>query len=245
MKQKTKAVIEGGKLLAGIRKQLVQATEPGVRLIEIDRLAEQLITQAGGKPSFRMVPGYQYSTCISVNEGVVHGVPTERKIKSGDLVSIDLGLYYLGYHTDAATSFIVGRGEEKDRQFLKTGKKALKRAIDRAKPGKRVGQISQVIQETIETAGFSCARSLTGHGIGKKLHLPPSIPCVLHGSIARTPPIERGQILAIEVIYIQGSPDLILADDGWTLHSRDGSLAALFEETILIEDNPIILTEAA
>jgi methionyl aminopeptidase len=241
--RKIKAMRKGGAMLASIRRQIEATVKPGTKLIELDRLTETLINKAGGKPSFKMVPGYRFATCLTVNEGVVHGIPTDRKIKNGDLVSIDLGMYYQGFHTDCATTVIAGKPTAEDQKFLTVGRHALKNAIAKAKADNRIGDISKAIQSTIESAGFSCSRSLTGHGIGAKLHEEPPVPCLLFQDIKKTPKLKKGQTLAIEVIYAQGSYGLSLQNDNWTLVTEDGKKAGLFEDTILITDNkPIVLT---
>ena len=240
---KNKAMQEGGAILSKIRRTIENAIAPGIKLIQLNELAEKRIEKAGGKPSFKMVPGYGFSTCITVNEGVVHGIPTKQKIRDGDLVSIDMGLYYQGFHTDAATTVIAGKPSRKDLKFLEVGKQALKKAIRKAIAGNYIGDISRAIQSTVESAGYTCSRTLTGHGIGGKLHEEPPVPCVLTEEIRKTPILKKGQTLAIEVIYTQGSHELSLEDDRWTLITKDGKKAALFEETVLItEKGPLVLT---
>jgi methionyl aminopeptidase len=241
--RKIKAMREGGAILASVRRQVLSTIEPGVKLVELDKLSETMIQKAGGQPSFKMVPGYRFATCLTVNEGVVHGIPTDRKIKNGDLVSIDVGMYYRGFHTDTATTVIAGKPAKQDQKFLEVGKLALKKALSKAKAGNRVGNISKSIQSTIESVGFSCSRSLTGHGIGAKLHEFPPVPCLLIEEINKTPKLQKGQTLAIEVIYAEGSYELSLQEDNWTLVTEDGKKAGLFEETVLITaNNPIVLT---
>lgn len=242
--RKAKAMREGGAILAAIRRQVIKAINPGVKLIELDKFTESLISKAGGLPSFKMVPGYKFATCLTVNEGVVHGIPTDRKIKNGDLVSIDVGMYYKGYHTDTATTIIAGKAKKQDQKFLEVGRLALKKAIKESKSGNRVGDISKAIQSTIESAGYTCSRSLTGHGIGTKLHEEPPVPCLLLENLKKTPKLKTGQTFAIEVIYTQGGHELCLQADNWTLTTQDRKKAGLFEETVLITDKePIVLTK--
>lgn len=244
MSDKTQAMLEGGRILAAIRRNLASEIVPGRRLRELDRLAGQWIRQAGGSPSFQMVRGYEHATCISVNEGVVHGIPSERLINDGDVVSIDIGLYYKGFHTDAATTAIAGQGSQENRRFLRSGKTALKLAIKEAVAGNRVGHISQAIQDSIESAGLTSVRTLTGHGVGRELHENPSIPGVLMDELDNTALLTSGQTLAVEVIYTQGADELVVLEDGWTLVTKDGALAGLFEETVLVGNgHPIIVTQ--
>lgn len=222
---------EGEKRLTKVLAQVLKAAQPGVSFRELDQLGEVLIKKQGGKPSFKMVPGYRWTTCINVNQGVVHGIPGEYRLRPGDLVSVDMGMFYEGLHTDEAWTVEIGT---KNKEFLKAGQKALKAAIKAARPGNRVGHISQAIEREIKAAGFKPIRALTGHGVGRKLHEEPQIPCYLPGKIKATPLLKRGMTLAIEVIYAWGKPDLVLQDDGWTVETADGSLAALFEKTVIL-----------
>lgn len=248
IKPKTKDEIalmqEGGKRLAQIKKELQEMVKAGVRAKEIDKKAEELIKKARGKPSFEMVKGYRWATCINVNEGVVHGVPGDYAFREGDLVSIDVGMFFKGYHTD--TSFTVGAGKldkEKER-FLAAGRRALKAAIDACRPGMRVAHISRAMQKVLEEKGYSPVRALSGHGIGKNLHESPQIPCFWQGNVSDSEEIPEGAVFAIEAIYTLGSPELVLSgEDKWTIATRDGKIAGLFEETVAATvQGPLILT---
>jgi len=242
----------GGKILGEVMDELVKAVKPGVSGLEIEKLANELIEKKGGKASFKMVSGYHFATCISINEGVVHGIPKNRVFKENDVVGIDCGVYYKGYHTDMSESIKVKgqkskvkieKGDEVDR-FLEVGKRTLNEAIKQAKVGNRIGHISKIIQEAIEGAGYSIVRSLVGHGVGKNLHEFPEIPGYLSKKIEKTPSIKKNMTLAIEVIYNMGKPGIThIKDDDWTIVTSDGSLSGLFERTILVtEKEPIILT---
>jgi methionyl aminopeptidase len=215
-----------------------------VSLKKLDQLAESLIKKAGGKPSFKMVKSYHWTTCINVNQGVVHGVPGDYRLKAGDLVSVDIGIFYQGFHTDMARTIRLGSKNQRDKDdFLVPGRRALKKAIKAAKPGNRVGHISAVIEKEIRRGGLSPVRNLTGHGVGRELHEEPRIHCFLKGKIEETPKLKPGMVLAIEVIYVQGKPDLVLKDDSWTIETADGQLAGLFENTIAVtKKKPLILT---
>jgi len=239
---------EGGKRLSWVLDQILKEVKPQVALWQLDKLAENLIKKQGGQPSFKMVPGYRWTTCININEGVVHGIPGEYQLKEGDLVSLDMGMFYGGFHTDMARTIRV-KGQENKRvkndEFLKVGQKALSRAISMAKAGNRVGHISQAMEEIIREAGFSPIEVLTGHGIGEKLHEEPQIPCLLSEKLEKTPLLENGMVLAVEVIYAQGKPEVVLNHDGWTIKTADGKLAGLFEDTIVIDkDKPLVLTRS-
>ena len=236
---------EGGKRLSWILSQVLKEIKPQVALCQLDRLAETLIKKQGGRPSFKMVHGYYWATCININEGIVHGIPNEYLLKENDFVSIDIGMFYQGFHLDMAQTVKVQASKQKltKDNFLKIGEKALKKAIDMAKAGNRVGHISQAMEKEIKKAGFSPIEALTGHGVGEKLHEEPQIPCFLAEKLEKTPLLENGMTLAVEVIYAQGKPDVVLANDGWTIKTADGKLSGLFEETIVVrKDQPLVLT---
>lgn len=235
----------GGHKLARVLEKLVASVKPGISLHELDHLADQLLRQTGGEPGFKRVPDYRWATCINVNAGVVHGIPhAEIILKPGDLVSIDTGLFYQGFHTDTSTTVVVGNPTKEQRRFLEIGKEALKKGIAQAKVGKRIGHISAAMQKVVETGGLNCARHLTGHGIGVNLHESPMIPCFLQGDIWLTPKIELDMTLAIEVIYMAGEPETITLPDDWTIVTKDGRPAGLFEHTIVVGKNgPEILTQ--
>lgn len=219
--------------------------KPGMSLKEIDRLAEQLIEKQGGKPSFKMVEGYHWASCLNVNQGVVHGVPNDYQLKDGDLLSIDIGMFYQGLHTDMARTIRVGK-KNQDEKFLEAGKRALAKAVQAAKAGNRVGHISQAIEKEIKRHGFQPIQALVGHGVGKKLHEPPAIPCYLKGEITETEKLKSGMTLAIEIIYTQGKPKVVVNNDGWTVKTADGQLAGLFENTVVVtKRGPRVLTKKA
>lgn len=241
-KNKIEAMTIGGQKLGVIKKKLAAFAQVEFDLATIDQYAETLIKQAGAISSFKTVPGYHWSTCINTNAGIVHGIP-KGKIKQGDLVTIDVGLKYHGYHVDTATSFFIGTPSLQDQKFLDAGRQTLKKAISQAKAGKLIVDISRAIQTNIEAKGFNVVRDLTGHGVGKELHQSPAIPCYVDGSAQGRTTISPGMTLAIEVIYTAGDWHLVLAEDGWTLSTKDNLLSAVFEDTVLIEaKNTTILT---
>ena len=236
---------EGGKRLSWVLSQVLKEVKPQVALWQLDRLAENLIKKQGGRPSFKMVHGYHWATCININEGIVHGVPNEYRLKENDFVSIDIGMFYQGFHLDMAQTVKVQTSKQKltKDKFLEAGEKALKKAISMAKAGNRVGHLSQAMEKEIKKAGFSPIEALTGHGVGEELHEEPQIPCFLAEKLEKTPLLENGMTLAVEVIYAQGKPDVVLAHDGWTIKTADGKLSGLFEETIVVrKDQPLVLT---
>lgn len=254
--QEIQKMKEGGKKLAIILARLLSEVKAGVTPIEIDNLATKFIKETGGTPSFLTVDDYRWATCISVNEGVVHGIPTNIPFNEDDVVSIDIGLLYRGYHTDTSwskivqshptssvqTQFKVNSAKEK---FLRVGEEALQKAIKQARSGNRVGHISKAIQDTVENAGYSVVQSLVGHGIGKNLHESPQIPGISVKPISHTPLLKTGMTVAIEVIYAMGGPEISYQnEDNWTLVTKDKSLAGLFEQTVVIDEKAVVLTQS-
>lgn len=236
-----KSMIKGGKILADVLADLIKNVKVGVSEIEIDKLAEKMILERGGKPGFKTVNGYKHSICTATNDVVVHGIPSDYVFKKGDVVCVDAGVLLDGLHTDMAeTVLIPGDNERENYQkahFLETGKRALNKAILEAKAGNRVGHISRAIQDVVEKEGYSIVRTLVGHGVGKKLHEPPEVPGYLLGNVEKTPLLKKNMTIAIEVIYNMGKPEVGYAnDDGWTISSVDGSISAVFERTVLIKD---------
>lgn len=245
---KLKIMAIGGKKLTQILNELVAMAKPGTNLLKIERKAWMFIEKSGGYPSFAKVPGYAFATCLNVNDGVVHGIPQDYVLKEGDLLNIDIGFFYKGYHTDCAKSLIVTESLEKSyphlKKFLRTGEKALHETMKMAIAGNYVGHLSAKIQETIEKAGYRTVKQYSGHGIGKKLHESPTIPCVLNTALEKTPVLSYNMTIAIEVIYTMGKPELKVMPDGWSVKTIDGSLAACFEKTVAVNKNgPIIITD--
>lgn len=237
---------EGGRKLGSILEDLLAFSTPGVVLTDIEKYACELIEKAGATASFKTVPGYKWATCLNVNEVVVHGIPTNYALRDGDILTIDMGILFKGFHTDTAGTKSIGVSK-KNEEFLNTGKKALEKAIEQAKLSNRIGHISKVIQETIEGAGYSIVKSLVGHGIGRELHEEPQIPNYLRGTIENTLPLQEGMTIAIEPIYAAGRGEIVYQnDDGWTLATRDRSLTSVFEHTLAITTSgPLILTRSS
>lgn len=243
---------EGGAKLGAILQDLLAMAQPGVALLDIEARAQELIRQAGGEASFQTVKGYRWATCLCVNDVVVHGVPTPYVLKEGDILTVDVGLRYGGFHTDTAWTKEVkgqrskGKSEEKE-TFLRVGEEALRRAIEKVRAGNRVGHISQAIQDTVEASGYSIVKTLVGHGVGRELHEAPQIPGFIRGPVEATPKLEEGMALAIEVIYAMGDGRVgYSTKDGWSIASQDGSTTAVFEHTVLVtEGEPEVLTKPA
>ncbi len=236
---------DGGHILATVLGEVMEAVKPGVTELALDQLAEKRIRELGGEPGFMKVKGYHHTTCFSTNDVVVHGIPSGYAVAPGDIVGIDCGVYYKGFHTDMSESKrVTGVKDDAVDKFLKIGKLALEEAIKEAVIGNRIGHISQTIQRIVEKeAGYSIVRSLIGHGVGKELHEAPEVPGYLVGNINRTPALKEGMTIAVEVIYNMGTHDVVLDQDHWTIRTRDGKLSGLFERTIAItKDGPLMLT---
>ena len=235
-KEELKIMKKGGKILAEVMAEVLEAIKPGVSEIELDRLAEELIKKRGAEPGFKKVPGYYNTICVSTNEVVVHGIPSDYKLKDKDIIGIDCGVYYKGFHTDMSETVRVRNQKSKIKNqedevdiFLATGRKALDEGIKQAKIGNRIGNISRAIQTVVEGKKYSVVRSLVGHGIGRNLHEEPEVPGYLAQDIEKTPLLKEGMVIAIEVIYNMGGSEIIFANnDGWTLKTEDGSLSGLY-----------------
>ncbi len=225
----------GGEKLSRVLSRLAPLAKPGVTTLELDTQAQKLILATGGKPSFQMVPGYLHTTCLTVNDEVVHGIPTHYKLKSGDILGIDIGLFYQGFHSDTSVTVPIGTVAADVMSFLESGRESLKKAVSAAIVGKTVWHVSRAMEIPLLDKGFSPVKSLTGHGIGKDLHEEPAVPCFSLGDSGHSTQLQPGLCLAIETIYNQGRPDITYKnDDNWTISTRDGSLSAVFEVTIAI-----------
>jgi len=230
----------GGKISRDALKLALSMCEEGMMLIQIDREVEKFILSNLAKPSFKYVPGYSFSTCININDGLVHGIPTDYKISKGDLVKVDLGVLYKGFHTD--TSGTVEVGTSLETSFIDAGRECIKRAVAKCLIGNKIGDISHAMQEAIESHGFTVSRSLLGHGIGRQLHEDPLVPGYGKPNTGIT--LKEGLVLAIEIIYQKGSYQTKVLPDNWTIVTKDGSLGGLFEDTVAItRSGPLVLTK--
>ncbi len=241
------SMAEGGAKLRDIRNKLIAMAAPGVTLLQIEDRAMELIRATGGSPSFTTVEDYKWATCLCVNDQVVHGIPSHYVLQPMDILTIDVGLLYKGFHTDTADTCVIGgeaNAPESIKRFLDVGRQTLADAIATAIPGNRIGHISAVIDKNLRASGYFALKSLTGHAVGHTLHEEPMIPGYIDRKLDRTPLIVSGMTLAIEIIYSMGSHDIRYAGtDGWTLSTRDGSLSAVFEHTIAVLDhNSTVLT---
>jgi methionyl aminopeptidase len=229
-------------LVATILEELRKKIRPGVKTIELDRLSEELALKKGARPAFKGYRGYPYSLCTSVNSEVVHGMPSERELKEGDIVSLDFGILNDGYYGDAAVTVPVGEITPGARKLLKITEEALYRGIAEVKAGNRIGDISSAIQGHVEAAGYSVVRDLVGHGIGKNLHEDPQVPN--YGSGGRGIELKPGMVFAIEPMVNEGTYRVEILRDGWTVVTADGKLSAHFEHSVAITENgPVILSK--
>jgi methionyl aminopeptidase len=229
------------RIVAEILAALQEKTKPGITTIELDRYSEEMAKKKGAKPAFKGYRGYPFALCASVNAEVVHGMPSNRILKSGDIVSLDFGVYYKGYYGDAAITVPIGDISEEAMKLLKITEQSLYDGIGQAKVGNRLGDVSSVVQNCVEAAGFSVVRDFGGHGIGKRLHEEPHVPN--YGIGGRGIELKSGMVLAIEPMVNTGTYKVNILDNGWTVVTEDGKLSAHFEHTVAItEQGPIILS---
>jgi methionyl aminopeptidase len=215
--------------------------EPGRTTKELDEAAGELITRYGGKSPFLGYRGYPGNVCVSVNEEVVHGIPGKRRVQYGDIVSLDVGIILEGYVGDNATTVAVGVVRPRTQELLRVTQLALEAGIAQARPGRRVGDISQAVQIVVESRGFSVVREFVGHGVGRKMHEEPQIPN--YGKAGDGPKLKPGMTLAIEPMINAGVSEVQMLNDGWTVVTADGAPSAHFEHTVLVtDDGPEILT---
>lgn len=233
---------EACSIAAGALQTVGNAVEPGITTGELDALAEKYIRSRGGEPNFKNYNGFPATACISINNEVIHGIPSKsRKICAGDIVSVDLGAKYGGYHGDNAATFACGDVSPEAERLMSVTREALYEGIKAARAGSRIGDISSAVQRTVEAAGFSVVRQYVGHGIGTQLHEAPEVPNF--GTAGRGIRLLPGMTLAIEPMVNAGGYDVKVLPDGWTVKTKDGSLSAHFEHTVVITpDGPKIMT---
>lgn len=237
-----KKMREAGRLSALALKVGGEAVKPGVTTAEIDKVIYDFIMSQGATPSFLNLYGFPASACISVNDELIHGIPGNRVIKEGDIVSIDVGACLDGYHGDNAATFVAGEASEEAQKLLDVTKQSLYKGIEMAVVGNRVGDISNAVQTYCEERGYSVVREFVGHGIGRAVHEDPEVPNF--GAAGHGPRLVNGMCIAIEPMINAGTRFVSTDSNGWTVRTKDGKLSAHFEHTIAITDNgPIILTD--
>jgi methionyl aminopeptidase len=231
-----------GKILARIMQRLKEFVKESVSTQEIDRFAEMLISKEGAVSAFKGYKGFPANICLSVNEEVVHGIPSDRKLKKGDLLSMDVGINYSGYFSDVASTIPIGSVGAREKKLLDVTRKSLMEGIRQARINNHLSDISHAIQSFVERYGFSVVREFVGHGIGLSLHEEPQIPNF--GLAHQGPVLKRGMVLAIEPMVNMGTWEVKICDNGWTAVTKDGLASAHFEHTIAVtEDGPEILTD--
>lgn len=234
-------MVIAGNIVYETHKHIKPMIKPGVSLLELDAAAEKFILSKGAKPSFKGYDGFPNATCISVNEEVVHGIPSKRKLKKGDIVSIDIGAEYKGYHGDSAWSYIVEDASDDIKYLMEHTKNALFEGINEVKPGNRIGDISYAIGKYAEEHHLGIVRELVGHGVGNHLHEDPNVPN--YGIKGTGPLLKEGMVIAIEPMLNLGQEDIVIDDNDWTISTLDGKPSAHFEHTVLVtKDGYQILT---
>jgi methionyl aminopeptidase len=233
--EEIKIISEGGKILAKIVKELEGRARPGIKTSQLNRLAESLILKSGGKCSFKNYQGFPACLCTSVNEQIVHGLPSVRILKEGDILSLDLGILFKGFHTDMAVTVPVGKIAPETQRLIRVTKESLKIGIKKAGPGNTFGDIGNAIQEYVENQGFGVVRELCGHGIGRQLHEDPKI--LNCGEAKSGPEIREGMVFCIEPMVTAGHWKLKESADGFGYETEDGSLCCHFEHTVAATKN--------
>jgi len=226
---------EAGRIVAETHRLLARELRPGITTAELDRIAEQYIRSRGAVPSFKGYNGFPGSICTSVNDELVHGIPGPRKLMEGDIISLDIGAQYQGYHGDSAWTYPIGDVSDTARKLLEVTERALYKGLAEIKPDVRLYTVSHAIQREVEAAGFSVVRELVGHGIGERLHEEPKIPN--YGQPDRGPRLKPGMTLAIEPMVNAGERYVRTLEDNWTVVTVDGSLCAHFEHTVVVTEN--------
>lgn len=233
---------EGGKILAQALKSLEKLVRPGIATKELDKAAEAFILSKGAKPAFKGYAGFPYALCVSVNENIVHGFPSDYILKEGDVVGLDLGVYYKGFNTDMAITVAVGNTSFEAKRLINAAKKSLRLGIKKVKIGNTIGDIGNTIERFVGDQGFGVVKDLCGHGIGREVHEDPRVPN--YGKRGAGEKLVEGMVICIEPMITIGSANLKKSDDGYGYAAKDNSMTAHFEHTIAItKKGPVILTE--
>jgi methionyl aminopeptidase len=233
---------EAGNILSEINRELREMAVEGVTLLQIDEKANELCKKFNVIPAFKGYDGFPKTVCVGVNDVVVHGIPDDYKLKDGDIVSLDMGIKYKGVFSDSAITVGVGTISAQAKKLMEATKKAVIEGIKFAKPGNRVGDIGNAMQNAVEREGFSVVREMVGHGVGYELHEEPYIPG--YGQKGTGEKLYEGQTIAIEAIINEGTPDIVISKkDGWTSTTKDGKLSSLFEHTVVVGKEPLVLTK--
>lgn len=231
-REEVELIKESALILGKAHGEVAKMVKPGVKTIELDRIAEEFIKDHGGTPSFKNYNGFPSSLCISLNENVVHGFPSEYELKEGDIISVDCGVYYKGFHSDSAYTYPVGKVDEEIMQLLKVTKESLYKGIEMAVYGNRIGDLAYAIQNHVEQYGYGVVRELVGHGIGRDLHESPEVPN--YGKRGRGTKLKDGLVIAIEPMVNLGTKNVVQEADGWTIRTADRRPSAHYEHTVAI-----------
>lgn len=232
---------ESADILGRAHGEVAKEVKVGVKTKDLDKIADEFIRDHGGSPSFKGYNGFPSALCISTNENVVHGFPSEYELKDGDIISIDCGVFYKGYHSDSAYTYPVGEVSPEILALLKATKESLYIGIEQAKFGNRMGDVSYAIQKHVEDRGYTVVRELVGHGLGKNLHESPEVPN--YGKRGRGPKLQHGLVIAIEPMVNLGTRNIVQENDGWTIRTRDRKPSAHYEHTVaVLKDRTEVLT---
>jgi len=229
-----------GHIVGLVHQKMAEVIRPGVTTKEINDICEKVIRDQGATPSFLNLYGFPGAVCTSVNDVVVHGIPSDYVLKDGDIISVDVGACWKGYHGDSAWTYAVGHASDDVKHLMKVTEESLYAGLAQVKPGNRVGDISHAVQEYLESHGCSTPRDYTGHGIGTEVHEDPNVPN--WGKAGRGPRLRKGMCIAVEPMCHLGGEEVYTEDDGWTVRTADHSLAAHFEHTVVITDNGYEIT---
>ena len=240
--EEVEKIYRASQIVAQTLEILGTHVKPGISTKELDKIAEEEIRKAGAVPAFIGYRGFPATLCVSVNEEIVHGIPSQRRLKEGDIVGLDLGAIWQGFYGDAARTFVVGSVTEAAVRLVEVTEQSLRLAIEQCNPGNRIGDIGYAVQSFAEKNGYSVVRDFVGHGIGRNLHEEPQVPN--YGNRGQGPRLKPGLVIAIEPMVCAGRADVDVLSDDWTAVTRDGSLSAHFEHSVAITENgPWILSE--
>ena len=236
-KEEIDLIKESADILGRAHGEIAKLIKPGINTNKLDKLAEEFIRDNGGVPSFKNYNGFPYTLCVSPNEQVVHGFPSNIELKDGDVLSIDCGVFYKGFHSDSAYTYAVGEVNEEVKQLLKVTKESLNVGIEKAVVGNRTGDIGFAIQHFVEEYGYTVVRELVGHGVGKNLHESPEVPN--YGKRGKGAMLKEGMVIAIEPMINLGKRDIVQESDGWTIRTKDRAPSAHFEHTVAITNEGV------
>lgn len=225
---------ESAQILGKAHAEVAKLIKPGAKTSDMDKVAEEFIRDHNGVPSFLNYNGFPYTLCVSPNEQVVHGFPSDNELKEGDILSIDCGVFYKGFHSDSAYTYPVGEVKKEHKQLMKVTKESLYKGIEEVVVGKRIGDISFAIQSYVEGFGYTVVRELVGHGLGRDLHESPEVPN--YGKRGSGPKLKNGMVIAIEPMINLGKKEIVQENDGWTIRTKDRAYSAHYEHTVAVVD---------